>query len=163
MWGSYLHPLVCCTQHFFPHPSLPWSVLPFLNYADPEVPPAWLRSQLGPATSGTEQLRPLLTEPPACTRTCTPGTTLQETLVLLVKRLKKRAGYRQAQSAQPLSLGAEFRKEALLLTKGPHLWLTQVSSSQVIPRWLPPSATPLPSTHGFASWVVSPSSNTWAC
>lgn len=79
------------------------------------------------------------------------------------QKVKKRAGYRQAQSAQPLSLGAEFRKEALLLTKGPHLWLTQVSSSQVIPRWLPPSATPLPSTHGFASWVVSPSSNTWAC
>lgn len=35
------------------------------------------------------------------------------------QKVKKRAGYRQAQrSAQPLSLGAEFRKEALLLMKG---------------------------------------------
>lgn len=85
VWGSYLHPLVCCTQHFFPHPSVHWSALPFLNYADPKVPPVWLRSQLGLAMSGTEQLQPLLTEPPVCTQTCAPGTTLLETLELLLK------------------------------------------------------------------------------
>lgn len=44
-----------------------------------------LQSQLEPAVSGTEQLRPLLTEPSAHTQTCVPGMTLLETLELLVK------------------------------------------------------------------------------
>jgi len=67
-----------CFSHIFPHSSLPCSVLPFIKYIFPEVPPLWPRgsavpcggvgwSWLGPAVSGAGQPRPLLSPrwPPA--------------------------------------------------------------------------------------------------
>ena len=64
---------------FFPHSSLPGSVLPFLTHVFPKAPPSWLRgsavpcggssgaswSQLEPVVSGLGQPQPLLTEAPA--------------------------------------------------------------------------------------------------